>query len=217
MKKNSALLIGLSFFGISSVSLADPAPWTARALTQDEKDRMLNVSWKPNCPVSRDQLRVVNLEYIDFGGHVHVGPLVVHQKIATQVISIFKTIRAYSFPIEKITTIEEFGGEDLRAQSANATTAFNCREVEGKPGVFSNHARGLAMDINPVLNPYKGPNGWEPQNGRANVQRSPLKTGMLSSSGKVVKLFESLGWRWGGRWVNETDYQHFDRKMPDAR
>jgi len=25
----------------------------------------------------------------------------------------------------------------------------------------------------------------------------------------LVKAFEAVGWRWGGRWTGSRDYQHF--------
>ena len=43
--------------------------------------------------------------------------------------------------------------------AANNTSAFNCREVSRRPGVWSQHAFGTAIDINPVQNPYILRNG----------------------------------------------------------
>lgn len=40
---------------------------------------------------------------------------------------------------------------------ANNTSAFNCRDVTGKPWVFSRHNYGGAIDINPIQNPYITP------------------------------------------------------------
>ena len=58
------------------------------------------------------------------------------------------------FPIEKMELIEAYDGDDFRSMDANNTSAFNCREVPEKPGVFSKHSYGAAIDINPRQNPY---------------------------------------------------------------
>ncbi len=200
---------------VASPDPSSAAPWTAQALPPELKRAMEGVSWRPGCPVRRDQLRLVHLLHVDFQGRERVGRLVVNEKIAAEVIAIFRELRRLRFPIEKITLIDDYGGDDRKAMADNATTAFNCREVEGKPGVFSKHAYGLALDLNPVLNPYHAPGGFSPPNSAPYVRRTPVRPGMIVPRGKVVPLFESRGWTWGGRWANETDYQHFDKR--DAR
>ena len=49
--------------------------------------------------------------------------------------------------------VEEYGGNDDLSMAANNTSAFNCRDVTGSPGRFSNHSWGRAIDINPLTNP----------------------------------------------------------------
>lgn len=46
--------------------------------------------------------------------------------------------------------IENFKGDDDASMVANNTSAFNCRFITGKTGVYSNHSWGRAIDINPV-------------------------------------------------------------------
>ena len=61
--------------------------------------------------------------------------------------------------------IDEFGGDDARSMAANNTSAFNCRTTDR--GAMSRHAYGMAVDINPVQNPYREGQLTEPEAGRA--------------------------------------------------
>jgi len=54
-------------------------------------------------------------------------------------VTIFKTLFEHRFPIEKMKLIEDYKGSDDASIADNNTSAFNCREVTGKPGVFSKH------------------------------------------------------------------------------
>ena len=49
--------------------------------------------------------------------------------------------------------VERYGSDDDRSMAADNTSAFNCRLVEGSTS-WSAHAYGLAIDINPLENPY---------------------------------------------------------------
>ena len=48
--------------------------------------------------------------------------------------------------------VDDFGGNDERSMRADDTSAFNCRLIPGT-GIWSQHAYGLAVDINPLQNP----------------------------------------------------------------
>jgi len=77
------------------------------------------------------------------------------------------------FQIERITPIEEFNGDDDASMAANNTSAFNCRDVTGQPGKFSNHSWGRAIDINPLINPYVKGDKIYPPEGRKTWLMSP--------------------------------------------
>jgi poly-gamma-glutamate synthesis protein (capsule biosynthesis protein) len=115
--------------------------------------------------------------------------------------------------------IDAYGGDDRRSMNADNTSAFNCRFVAGRPGVWSQHAFGRAIDINPVQNPYVTPGRIDPPNGRryAAIDRSrtaPDRQGVIRSGDLVVASFTRIGWEWGGYWVSSKDYQHV--AAPDA-
>ncbi len=67
---------------------------------------------------------------------------------------------------------------------------YSCRAVTGKPGYWSAHAFGLALDINPSTNPYS-------------------KTLITNMPQTFINLFTNAGWGWGGAWVNVKDAMHF--------
>jgi hypothetical protein len=93
--------------------------------------------------------------------------------------------------------------------AANNTSAFNCRTVAGTSR-WSQHAYGLAIDINPVQNPYVTSNGTaSPPNGAPYVDRSQHLPGMIHDGDVVVQSFTAIGWGWGGYFGSVKDWQHF--------
>ena len=72
---------------------------------------------------------------------------------------------------------------------------------------MSNHAFGIAIDINPLLNPYVKKNSVEPEGASYN----PELSGTITEDSDVVKIFKSYGWNWGGDWTRGKDYQHFEK------
>ena len=94
--------------------------------------------------------------------------------------------------------------------AADNTSAFNCRFVAGQPGVWSEHAFGRAIDVNPIENPYVTGSGYvSPPAGAPYAHRSRHAQGMIHRGGPVVAAFAAAGWEWGGSWPGTKDYQHF--------
>ena len=104
--------------------------------------------------------------------------------------------------------VESYGASDDRSMAADNTSAFNCRPVEGT-GVWSQHAYGRAIDINPRENPEVTGGRVLPPNGWAFVDRAHRGRGMIRPEGVVVRAFAAVGWGWGGSWHSLKDYQHF--------
>lgn len=127
---------------------------------------------------------------------------------AEAIVSVMKELYSVQFPIERMDRVDVFGGDDDASMAANNTSAFNCREVAGRPGVWSQHAFGTAIDINPIQNPYILRNGTvlPPQ---AVTDRTALVTGLITADSVVVEAFAGIGWGWGGTWSGVLDYQHF--------
>lgn len=173
--------------------------------------------WQPNCPVALRRLRALTISYYDFHGNAHHnGKIVVLDAVATPVITIFRKLYQMKFPVKTIKLISDYHGHDDVAMKANNTSSFNCRPITGKPAgsTPSIHAYGLAIDINPVQNPYisfsKTENGVahvKPFRGVKYLNRKNQRTGMAET---LVSLFKNNGFFiWGGQWNNPIDYQHF--------
>ncbi len=171
---------------------------------------MVRYSWRPGCPVSYTDLRMVTTDYWGFDGQVHQGQLVVHKDWAYAVLGVMKQLYYDHYPIARMVPVDYYGGSDERSMEADNTSAFNCRLVTGSSTSWSEHSYGTAIDINPVENPYIATDGTVlPPNGAAYADRSKYAPGMIHPNDEVVQAFASIGWRWGGYWGGPTDYQHF--------
>jgi hypothetical protein len=167
-------------------------------------------SWHAGCPVAPAQLRRLRLTYWGFDGRAHTGALVVNARAVSPLTRIFSRLYAARFPIRRMRPIDAYGGSDERSLEADNTAAFNCRyAVAAGPKRWSVHAYGLAIDVNPVENPYVEGGRVHPRAGRAFLDRSRYRRGMAVRGGLLVNAFASVGWPWGGRWSGSPDYQHF--------
>jgi hypothetical protein len=169
----------------------------------------LHASWRPGCPVALEDLRLLSLDHWGYDGTEHRGELVVHADHADAVVGAFRSLFEARFPIERMELVDAFGGDDDAVMAANVTSGFNCREVVGRPGVWSQHASGLAIDVNPLVNPYVlSPDDVRPPAGAAYLDRSVDAAGLIRDGDVVVAAFAAIGWEWGGGWTM-PDYQHF--------
>ena len=71
---------------------------------------------------------------------------------------------------------------------------------------MSEHAKGLAIDINPFNNPYISRNKKIYPSGAS--YDNDLK-GTINPNSNIIKFFKEIGWKWGGDWIYSKDYQHF--------
>lgn len=175
----------------------------------DLRQRMVGNSWHRGCPVPIRDLRLLKLRFRDFEGETRAGRLVVHETASRRVLRVFGQLYRYGFRIRRMRLVDAYGSDDHRSMNADNTSAFNCREVAGRPGVWSKHAYGRAIDINPVENPYVSGSHVSPAKGRPFATRSPRRMGMIGPNTVVVKYFARIGWEWGGNWYGTKDYQHF--------
>ncbi|MEZ5382354.1 MAG: M15 family metallopeptidase [Microthrixaceae bacterium] len=167
-------------------------------------------SWRPGCPVPLAQLRYLRVAYHRFDGPPRVGELVVNAAVIDEVRQVFAALWEAQYPLVSMRLVDDFGGDDLASVRANNTSAFNCRRVIGTE-VWSAHAEGLAIDINPLWNPYVVDGAAIPPESQAWVDRSVQQPGMVRDGDAAVEAFEAAGWTWGGRW-NSPDYEHFTRR-----
>ena len=172
-------------------------------------------SWRPGCPVALSDLRLLSVSYWDFDGRVREGQLVVHRQAAAPLAKVFRRLYRLRFPIQHMRLADMYGPKRARPADEDVTGAFRCRQSVPSPcvggsasGRWSNHAYGLAIDINPVENPYVGCGRVRDRASARYLDRSRLRKGTVSPA--VVRAFRSIGWGWGGDWTGDTrDYMHF--------
>ena len=162
--------------------------------------------------ITYDDLRLVKVLYWGFDNQTHMGELIVNKAVAEEMMEIFEEVYAVRYPIEKIRLVSEYKNSDEASMEDNNTSSFNYREVTNASG-FSLHAYGLAIDINPKMNPYVTDDYVLPSNGMAYVDREQNIPGMIQEGDALHKAFTSRGWSWGGDWDGLKDYQHFSKSL----
>ena len=148
------------------------------------------------------------MSYWRFDGKEHLGSVVVRASEAKDVLSVFRKLYTARFPIRRLRLVEAYKGSDDASMAADNTSGFNCRRVYPS-GPWSAHAYGLAIDVNPVENPYVHTGRVEPPAGRRYLDRTNFRRGMVVRGDLVVRAFVAIGWPWGGQWASSKDYQHF--------
>src|SRR5205085_7151357 len=107
-----------------------------------------------NPRVRCERLRIVKFRYVDFESLVREdGEVIVMDVVAEHVLRIFTHLYNIRFPIAKARPMEHYEGNDQSSMADNNTSAFNDRKITNGEA-SSLHAFGLAIDINPVQNPY---------------------------------------------------------------
>lgn len=183
------------------------------SLSEENIDRIVGVSWQENTPVKLEELSYINVTYWGFDDMEHMGEMIVHEKLAQEVIEIFKELYEAKYPIEKIKLIDEYNADDNLSMADNNSYAFCSREVTGKKGMFSKHSYGIAIDINPVQNPYVKGHIVLPEEGNSYLNREDIRKGMIIKGDICYNAFKSRGWTWGGEWKSLKDYQHFEKEI----
>jgi D-alanyl-D-alanine carboxypeptidase len=200
--------VGLAVLAVVA-AFAPPFQATVQPIPQAMRARMSGVSWHTGCPVGLGDLRLITLTYRGFDGRAHSGRLVANRTAAPVLVSVFRRLYAARFPIRRMEPVDRYGGDDYRSIEADNTSGFNCRAATGSSR-WSNHAYGLAIDVNPIENPYVS--GGRSSHGASApyLDRSRRRPGMAYEGGVLVEAFRASGWGWGGSWSGSVkDYQHF--------
>ena len=170
-------------------------------------------------PLACDRLRVVRFDYVDFQGkRHHDGEIMVMDAVAPQVSNLFDRLLSLNFPIQQAKLMEHFKADDDASMAANNTSSFVSRAITGDSRYISLHAYGVALDVNPVQNPYihfddKGGALFKPEAGQNHANRMAFRLGKKVRQGlaeQVIDEFARHGFiYWGGYWDTPIDYQHF--------
>jgi len=168
-------------------------------------------SFHDHAPFGLDFLTYLTISYVDFENVHRIGHMIVAEEIGQEVLDIFQEIFEYGFPIERMRLIDFYDAGDYLSMADNNSVAFNFRTIAGT-NTLSRHAFGMAIDINPVQNPYiRGDIVW-PAAGAEYMDRHNVRPGMIIHGDVVYHAFTSRGWTWGGNWRSPRDYHHFERR-----
>lgn len=190
---------GLSAFSADTIPEAVKLRMTGRSYPEEDAG------------ISLSDLRYLKLLYYDFGGRVRRGEMVCNRAIADDLLYIFKELYKAKYPIASIRLIDDFDGDDQRSMEANNTSCFNYRTKTSGTSL-SAHARGMAVDVNPLQNPYVKGEIVEPEAAREYADRTVDFPHKITDDDLCCKLFRSRGFQWGGAWNSVKDYQHFEKK-----
>jgi hypothetical protein len=173
-------------------------------------DVLARSSWVEECPVTPDDLSYITVSHWGFDERYHTGEMIVNAAVASDIVEVFRRLHEASFPIEQMRVVRL---EEIDAHPTgdwNDTTSFVCRPAVGSTG-WSQHAYGLAVDVNPFHNPYLKGDLVLPELASAYLDRDELRPGMVESGDVVYQAFTAIGWGWGGQWNSLKDWMHFSQ------
>ena len=164
-------------------------------------------------PIPHTELSLLSLSYCDREGKNQQGEMVCNQMIANDLIDIFRQLWKAGYRIERMELVDKYDGDDERSMSANNTSCYNNRTIAGTQ-TLSKHARGMAIDVNPLYNPCVKNGKVSPRDGKKwaynRNQRNDIPY-KIDHNDLCYKLFREHGFRWGGDWRTCKDYQHFEK------
>lgn len=195
------------------------APGAESSAPQDSDLQDSSAQDSPGDPaapeITFDELRYVHILHYDFDGEVAEGELVCNELIAADLAEIFQELYRNEYRLEKVLLIDEYEGDDTASMEDNNTSCFNYRTVDDTDRL-SRHAYGLAIDINPLYNPYityteDGTEKVSPASALPYADRDAGFPYKIDEDDLCYKLFTRHGFTWGGNWNNMKDYQHFQK------
>ncbi|WP_345566679.1 M15 family metallopeptidase [Nonomuraea rosea] len=195
--------------GTATPSATAPPAFSAK-VTSIKRER-LRYSWRPGCPVHYQDLRLITMSYWGFDDKPHTGELVVRKTVTDDVVTVFRKLYDWRWPIRQMKLVDVYKGDDYDSIDVDNTSAFNCRPATGSSN-WSNHAYGEAIDLNPRENPYVTASGSTAHQNAKKYTKRPMKgKGVINPGDKVVRAFAQVGWEWGGSWSGTKDFQHFSK------
>lgn len=194
-------------YGLSRCFVAMPIP-------DSVWQRMQGKTYKTNPYIGRSNLCYLRLLHRDGNQQTRLGEMVCNKRIANTLVRIFRQLYEAHYPIERMVLPDDYDADDERQMRDNNSSCFCYRVVAGSK-VLSAHARGLAVDINTLYNPYvkhraDGTVYVQPATATPYVDRSRDFKYKIDTNDLCYKLFTQAGFVWGGSWKRVKDYQHFE-------
>ncbi len=196
-----------AFGGVDKCFAADPIPdgvW----------QRMQGKTYKENPYIGRSDLRHIRALHWDYDKQTHVGEMIVNKEIADRVVGILRQLYDAKYPIQRMLLPDVYDADDETQMRDNNSSCFCYRAISGTTKL-SKHARGLAVDINTLYNPYykdraDGSRYIQPATAADYCDRTwdfPYK---IDHDDLCFRLFTAAGFEWGGDWTSCKDFQHFE-------
>ena len=185
--------------------------FTQQPIPDDVFRRMQGLSFSKDCTVRRSDLRYLLMLHRNKDGRTQVGEMVCNKAIARQLLEVFKGLYEADYRIERMVLIDDYGADDERSMAANNTTCFNFRFMTGSRSRVSKHGMGMAVDINPLYNPYVKGGRVQPAAGRPYTKNRAAVPMAIQRGDMCHSLFVKYGFSWGGAWRSLKDYQHFEK------
>ena len=154
-----------------------------------------------------DQLELINVTYLSTDEKLHEGQILTNKRLAEDIRGLFEYMLAEGFVIERAIPIVAYNWSDSLSMANNNSYSFCYRNI-----TYSNHAKGLAIDINPRFNPLR----WKIKNLPNKPHGAVLDTtvnGTLHPDHPVVQEFRKRGFRWGHTFSKYWDDHHFEKKL----
>jgi phosphoserine phosphatase len=196
-----------AFGGIDNCFAADPIPdgvW----------QRMQGKTYKENPYIGRDDLRHIRALHWDYDNQMHVGEMIVNKQIADRVATILRQLFDAKYPIQRMLLPDVYDADDETQMRDNNSSCFCYRAIAGSTKL-SKHARGLAIDINTLYNPYykdrnDGTRFIQPATAADYCDRTWNFPYKIDHNDLCFRLFTEAGFEWGGDWTSCKDFQHFE-------
>ena len=197
------------FGGVDKCFASEPIPDGVWA-------RMQGKTYKENPYIGRADLRHIRALHWDYDQQIHIGEMVCNAQIADCVVRILRQLYDARYPIQRMLLPDVYDADDEKQMCDNNTSCFCYRVVSGS-STLSKHARGLAIDINTLYNPYykdrkDGTRYIQPATAAKYCDRSKSFPYKIDRNDLCYKLFTQAGFEWGGSWKTCKDFQHFEVK-----
>ena len=198
----------------ATLSAQQTQAFTIDTISDEVFARMQGRSFPEGCTIKRSDLRYLRVLHRNADDSICQGEMVCNKAIAEDLIDIFRKLYEAHYPIERMRLIDDYDADDEASMNDNNSSCFCSRVVDGTQKL-SNHARGLAVDINTRYNPYvRQRNGrWliSPEKGKPYADRSKRFQYKIVEGDLCHRLFLEHRFKWGGSWQTMKDYQHFEK------
>lgn len=174
-------------------------------------------SWKEGVSPAPGELRYLKVLHRNADGEPQLGEMICNRAISDDLLYIFRCLFDAGYRIERMVLVDEYDADDDASMAADNSSCFNTRFIYGTTRL-SKHGLGMAVDINPLYNPYVKRSGEGylvlPAAGRPYAFDRESRTDIpyeINRDDLCLRLFLERGFTWGGDWKSLKDYQHFEK------